>query len=301
MARTTQARRPEAYQESFTFRRPPVMAEAGPARTRHKKGRIRGYLKRTFLFALGFGVIGLGFAWSQGYADPWIKSAEEKFIAASLDAGFALEDVKTSGLKKTTEEAVFETLGVAPGDPILTMSMSDLETRIEGLPWVREAVISRELPSTLRVLVMERAPFARWQIDGDVVLVDDTGVVIRGANTADYADLPFVVGPGAPEGATELFSLIATTPDLAERVVAAVRVGYRRWDLEFDNGMRLKLPEKSESYGEAQAWEAFIKLAREKNIMALDVAVCDLRLADRIVMRLPPEGQAAFEREDQET
>lgn len=94
---------------------------------------------------------------------------------------------------------------------------------------------------------------------------------------------------------------MATTPDLARKVVAAVRVGQRRWDLEFDNGMRLKLPEQSDHYGEAEAWAAFINLTVEKDIMALDVAEADLRLPDRIIMRLTPEGQKAFENKDQGT
>ncbi len=301
MVKSATRPQPGAYQESFTFRRPPVPAEVAPARTRHRKGRIRRFLKKCLAVLALFGVLGLIFAWSQGYTKKWSDAAYDKFMALSIDAGLALETIKTAGLQKTTEAGVIEALAVSPGDPLLAMDMAELEERVKGLPWVRDAVISRELPATIKVLVYERQPFARWQIEGQMVLVDDTGTVIRGAKTAEFPDLPFVVGPGAPEAVNALYGLISTTPEIAGRVVAAVRVGHRRWDLEFDNGMRLKLPEQSENYGEVQAWEAFIALAKEKNIMALDVAVCDLRLPDRIVMRLTPEGQAAFENNDQAT
>ncbi len=300
MAKTARIRKSGPYQESFAFRRP-APAKPPALRSRRKKGRIRRFLKRCLGTLSGLFLVFLVFAWSQGYAADWAKTAYDKFITATIEAGFALETVKTSGLEKTSEGAVFEALGVVPGESLFEMEMGLLEEKVEKLPWVRKAVVSRELPSTIKVLVSERVPYARWQIDGRIVLVDDTATVIPGAESSRYTKLPFIVGPGAPEAAPALLNLLATTPEVAAKVVAAVRVGQRRWDLEFDNGMRLKLPEKSETYGEAQAWEAFIELSLEKNLFALDVAECDLRLPDRIVMRLTPEGRAAFENNDQAT
>lgn len=287
-------------QESFAFQRP-KLGQALAVRSHYKKGRIRGFLKKCFAVITMAGAVGLVFAWSQGLTDAWTNTAWEKALAVSVNSGFALEKIKTVGLNKTPEGAILEVLGVSKGDALFGMDMATLSARVETLPWVSRAVVSRELPATIKVLLVEREPYARWQINGELVLVDETAAVIRGAKTSDYAHLPFVVGPGAPEAASALFNLLATTPDLGKKVVAAVRVGQRRWDLEFDNGMRLKLPEKSETYGEAEAWAAFINLTIEKNILAMDVAEADLRLPDRIIMRLTPEGQEAFENKDQGT
>lgn len=287
-------------QESFAFQRP-KLGQAPAVRSHYKKGRIRGFLKKCFAVIMMVGAVSLVFAWSQGFTDAWTTAAWEKALEISVNSGFALEKIKTDGQNKTPEGAILEVLGISEGDALFGMDMATLSARVEALPWISNAVVSRELPATIKVFVIEREPYARWQIGGEMVLIDETAAVIRGAKTSDYAYLPFVVGPGAPEAASALFNLLATTPDLSKKVVAAVRVGQRRWDLEFDNGMHLKLPEQSDTYGEAEAWAAFINLTIEKDIMALDVAEADLRLPDRIIMRLTPEGQEAFENKDQGT
>lgn len=301
MVRTPSINHTGQTQESFAFQRPRMGETSPPVRMHYKKGRIRGFLKKGLGVIALAGALGLGFAWNQGFTEAWAAAAWDKALALSVNSGFALEMIKTTGQKKTPEGAIIEVLEISEGDALFGMDMATLSKRVEALPWVQVAVVSRELPATIKVFVIEREPYARWQIDGELVLIDESATVIRGAKTSDYAHLPFVVGPGAPEAASALFNLLATTPDLARKVVAAVRVGQRRWDLEFDNGMRLKLPEQSDDYGEAEAWEAFINLTVEKDIMALDVAEADLRLPDRIIMRLTPEGQKAFENKDQGT
>lgn len=295
------ARQADARQESFAFQRPEAVNAGPPRRARHRKGRIRAFLRRVVAFAFLIALLLLGIAWYQGYTAEWAKAAEDKFIAVTLDSGFALARITAEGQVRTPDAAILEALAVTAGDPLFAMDMSELRKRVEALPWVRQAVVTREWPDTVKVRVMERVPYARWQIDGHVVLVDDTGARIPGADTKDFAALPFIVGPGAPKNALALFDMIAATPDIAGRIVAAVRVGERRWDLEFDNGMRLKLPEPSETYGEAEAWAAFLKMERERNILGMDVAVFDLRLPDRIMLRLTPEGQKIFESEEQKT
>ena len=74
-----------------------------------------------------------------------------------------------------------------------------------------------------------------------------------------------IVGDNAPERAESLFDLLAQQPKLKERVTAAVFVGKRRWNLRFDNGVDVKLPEENPG----AAWSRII----------------DLRLPDQVVLR----------------
>ena len=98
-----------------------------------------------------------------------------------------------------------------------------------------------------------------------------------------------MVGPGASRAAASLFQMLATEPQLGQRVVNAVRVRDRRWDLDFDNGVTVRLPED----GVADAWAKLAQLEREQKILGRDIAGVDLRLADRVVVRLTPEAMAA--------
>jgi cell division protein FtsQ len=71
---------------------------------------------------------------------------------------------------------------------------------------------------------------------------------------------------------------------------AAVLVGGRRWDLHLDQGVTVKLPENHVREALAQ----LVKLDREKQLLARDVIVVDLRLPDRVTVRLP-EGRTLDE------
>jgi cell division protein FtsQ len=68
---------------------------------------------------------------------------------------------------------------------------------------------------------------------------------------------------------------------------AAVLVAGRRWDLHLDNGVTVKLPEK----GAREALQRLVKLDVERELLARDVSVVDLRLPDRVTVRLP-EGRS---------
>ena len=159
------------------------------------------------------------------------------------------------------------------------------------MPWVKKAEVTRILPGKLKIQLEEREPFALWQQDGKVRLIDETGHVITSRGLANYAHLPMVVGQGADTKAMDLYSLLEEFPELAARVKTAVHVGDRRWDLIFDNGVRVKLPEAAPAaYDSQMAWQKFASLQAEYRLLEREVSVIDMRLPDRMILRVSPEG-----------
>jgi cell division protein FtsQ len=65
------------------------------------------------------------------------------------------------------------------------------------------------------------------------------------------------------------------------------RVADRRWTLTFDNGVKLHLPEQDLG----RAWAKFAQLERNQGLLDRDIAVVDLRLPDRLVVRLSPDAE----------
>jgi len=59
-------------------------------------------------------------------------------------------------------------------------------------------------------------------------------------------------------------------------------VGERRWNLRLKNGIDVRLPESDV----APALERLVALDREKNLITRDIVAIDLRLADRVTVRL---------------
>ena len=203
-----------------------------------------------------------------------------------------VQDIVIEGRAKTPEPMLRAALGVSRGDRLLGFSLEAARTRIEGLTWVQHATIERRLPGTVVVTLQERRPFAVWQTGGRFVLIDRAGQVVAEQDpvkdAAAFATLPLVVGPGAPEHAAALLDQLAAQPTLRARVVAAVRVGERRWNLRLNNGADVLLPEGNE----VAAMGRLMEMHTAQALLDRPLQTLDLRLPDRLVVRPQPEPRA---------
>ena len=223
-----------------------------------------------------------------GIGQQRIDAAARIFDAVTADAGLSVERVLVDGRVRTDRQSLIDALGVDVGAPILGVEIATARARVGALPWIREVTVERRLPDTLLVRIVERRPLAVWQNGGSVAVVDVDGQVIDGARPRDFPELLLVVGPDAPVMAADLLAVMARTPDLSTRVTAAVRVGSRRWNLKLDDGIEVQMPEEDL----AGAWTMLVDLDRSEQLLARDVQSVDLRLPDRLVLRLTPDAQA---------
>src|SRR5262249_12976678 len=135
-------------------------------------------------------------------------------------------------------------LGVARGTPIFAIDPAAAKQRLEHVPWVRSASIYRRLPDTLVITMTEQAPLAFWQRGDHLVLIDRDGKPIDTPDLGNFPILPVLVGDDAPENAEPLIKILDSEPKLADQVAAAVRIGARRWNIQFKNGVSVALPEQ---------------------------------------------------------
>lgn len=205
-----------------------------------------------------------------------------------VGAGFGLSvrEVLVQGRTESDRAAVLKAIGTTRGEPILSFDPQTAKARLEALPWVRKASVERRLPDTIFVRLDERKPFALWQKDGQLALVDREGEVVQHTGLERFGQLPLIIGDGAPAHAPALFAILATEPELRNRITAMTRVADRRWSLTFDNGIELHLPEQDVG----RAWAKFAQLERNQGLLSRDIAVVDLRLPDRLVVRLSPDA-----------
>lgn len=235
--------------------------------------------------AIALGICGAGW-WvvRSGIVTDAIAAAEPRFFAATAAAGFAVVDVQVEGRQRASREAILAALGVRQGMPILAIDPVEAKRRLELLAWVRSASIERRLPDTLYIRIVERQPLALWQRQGKLVLVDRDGVVVPTEPNTEIDKLVVLVGPDAPKEGTALLDMLATEPELAPHVAAAVRVGGRRWNLRLDSGIDVALPEENP----IAAWHRLAELEHSDGILERDIEMVDLRLPDRLVVRTPP-------------
>ena len=209
-------------------------------------------------------------------------------ISAAL--GMKLDALTVEGRNMTTREDLLAALDIERGAPILAINVADAKTAVEALPWVKTAKIERRLPDAVHILLEERTPYALWQRDGRYTLVDHDGKAIVDVPDSDPS-LPLIVGPDAPQHAAALFEALGAETTLAGRVRAAVRVGARRWNIyldSFENGIAVRLPEGDV----AAAWTRLAALERDHKILERDLDFIDMRLDDRLVVRIHKDAAA---------
>ena len=209
----------------------------------------------------------------------------QRLIEASARLGFRVADIRVEGRETTDRETILEALGAHPGTPILAVDPVRAKQQLESLPWVRSALIERRLPDMIYVRLVEREPMALWQHGGKIELIDRTGAVIPVTRLDRFAKLPMVVGEDAASHAAGLLAMLSREPELAARVTAAVNVGGRRWNLRIDNSIDVLLP----SDDPAAAWADLARLQHNSAILQRDVRAIDMRLPDRLVVRVAPE------------
>jgi cell division protein FtsQ len=240
------------------------------------------------------GVLGLGLAvalssWvsSGGFHDA-LDDIDRRLVAWSGQTGLAVRDVLVEGRRRTPPEALRDRLDLDIGMPLLAVDTAAAKDRLETLAWVERASVARMLPNTVQVRLLERQPLALWQRDGRFEVIDRAGAVIEGAvndRPQEYAHLRVLVGDDAPQSAAALFALLSTEPALSARVVAATRVGGRRWNVHLDNQIEVLLPERN-ALG---AWRLLADKARDDALLDRAITAIDLRfLPERLRLRLDP-------------
>ncbi|HWB50282.1 MAG TPA: cell division protein FtsQ/DivIB [Stellaceae bacterium] len=219
----------------------------------------------------------------EGQSQGQSQGAAASLLELTGRLGLVVTDIQVDGRSTTDRETILAALDAHYGTPILAVNPSRAKQQLEALPWVRSAAIERRLPGTLYVRLVERRPLAVWQHDGKQELIDRDGTVIPVTDLSRFAKLPTVVGDDhARHGAAQLLDLLANEPTLAPRVTAAVLVGDRRWNVRIDHLIDVMLPEDDM----AGAWAKLAQLERSNRILQRDVETIDLRLPDRLVMRV---------------
>ncbi len=202
-----------------------------------------------------------------GQANQVIDFFKDARDAAANAAGFRIATVAISGERHLSREEILAAAGVTSRTSLLFFDVVDARARLLTNPWIAEATVQKLLPDRLVISISEREAFALWQKAGRVGVISDDGTVLEPYVLARDAGLPLVVGAGA---------------ELSANVRASVLVAERRWNLRLKNGVDVRLPE----FDVEQALDQLAALERDVRLSNRDITAIDLRLADRITVRL---------------
>ena len=215
------------------------------------------------------------------------QAAYRQFGEVSAKAGFEVRNIETEGMKRADQLKVYDMVLSEMDKPLLLVDLEGIQTKLESYGWFKEVTVSRRLPETLVVTIVERKPTAVWQRGGKLSLLDDEGNVLDNIDASKMGNLPVINGDNANRQVESLAKLLDRAQSLKGQVVAANWVGNRRWDIKFRTGETLALPE-----GEDLAAEALVNFTRMDGIHRLlgrDLIYFDLRDPDRAYLRRAPK------------
>lgn len=223
--------------------------------------------------------------------------------AATGEAGFKVASYQIVGLRNMDRRKVDavvtdELRRAAEEAPIGTdepaQALVDLDRIRESLlqyGWVKDARVSRRLPDSLVIDLVERTPSAVWQHQGRLNLIDGEGVVLDAVRVDRLPDLPLLIGPGANRQALALRRMLDKVPTLKPQLASASWIGGRRWDLSFATGETVSLPETEA--GATRALQRFAKMDRSVGLLGRDMVRFDLRVPGKMIVRVPPGATPA--------
>jgi cell division protein FtsQ len=182
----------------------------------------------TALFALGFALFAAAGAW-------W----------AVRHPVFSIAGITVQG-EVTHNSAPTLRANVAPqlAGNFFTIDLKSAQRAFQSVPWVRRAIVKRDFPNRLRVLLEEHHAVALWGGENESKLVNDKGEVFE-ANVGDVEqdDLPRLAGPD--DQAQQVLAMYRTVKPIFESLDLSLQqltlTPRGNWQAEFDNGGAVEL------------------------------------------------------------
>lgn len=206
-------------------------------------------------------------------------------------AAFDLSEVEVRTNGSLDKDAV---LDLIQESNIFKIDLLRLTQRLEARPEVRSARVTRSLPDSLIVDVVERIPVAQMRANR-YFLVDEEGVILPGARDYPDPDLPVIVGiglmvgrikPGEPycsdrlNKALELLEAISPARSLKDRKVTRIDVRDLR-DIYFLTDEEVEVRVGGEDFDQKiRLMDEVLLEARSKGE---NVKYIDLRFGDVVV------------------
>ncbi|MEP1420355.1 MAG: FtsQ-type POTRA domain-containing protein [Erythrobacter sp.] len=234
------------------------------------------------------GAVGIAFVIANLAGVP--AMAERQVALLASDAGFEVKHVRVTGTDRMDEQQIYARALAQKDRPMPAVELEALREELRELPWVKDARVSVQLPSTLAIDIVERKPHAVLEKPDRLMLIDAAGVELEPVAKDQTGDKMRISGPGAAKQVAPLETLLASAPALVPQLESAEWVGNRRWNLSFKSGQVLALPEGAET--SANALIKFARMDGQNRLIGGQVATFDMRSPPRIYMRVPGRADA---------
>jgi cell division protein FtsQ len=199
-------------------------------------------------------------------------------LAVTYTPVFGAKRIDVKGERSLTAAAVVRIAGVGEGTNVFHLDPAAVETRLRSSPWVAEATVERDLPSTILIRIVEREPVARASIGGRMRIVAGDGTVLPGGDASDLPQVRAPVGELQMQAWTSgTRALAAMTPSVRARVGAVVVGMDGALTLDVDGGIEVAYGPPGDDDAKAAALHAILAWASGGDV---ELATIDLTVPD---------------------
>lgn len=232
----------------------------------------------------------LGGIYSVYYNYP--EKIKKTFYQSLQNLGFSLKEVIVFGRYRSSQEEILQTLHVTKGQFLFDCSLYEMQKKLMMLEWIKDVSIHRSLCGALYVYITEREPIALYHDEKSKTfyLVDKEGTLINKPIAPCFRGLPVLSGVNAEKNAFAILQQLNQFKYIRSKISSMVFIHERRWNLRLHNKVEVKLPERNIS----QALKVLSILIKQEKTSSGDISVIDLRLENRIILKLSNTGKIYF-------
>ncbi|MEO6016419.1 MAG: cell division protein FtsQ/DivIB [Polaromonas sp.] len=203
---------------------------------------------------------------------------------------FNLGGIRVQG-DVTHSNAVTLRANVAPqlAGNFFTVDLAHARAVFESVPWIRRAVVQREFPNRLKVVLQEHKAIAYWGPEGDARLVNSFGEVFE-ANQGDVEaeDLPLLNGPqGQAPQVLQAYQRLSPMFEETDMVLEQLQLsGQGSWRARLDNGAVIELGHGTLDELQARVRRFLATLAQASSRYGRNLESADLRYDNGYAIKL---------------
>lgn len=212
----------------------------------------------------------------------WYLAKSNNVISVSIvkfyNNTFAIKGISVSGTNNLSTNDVINASGLKYEKNIFGLSVDQIRKNLEKMHWVKSATVKRVIPSNFEISIVERVPIAYWQDNDKLYLVDESGVSMP--TIKQFPSLPISRGANANKAIPQFVKLLKQFPLIEQQIVFCTFLGNRRWNIDINRGLLIKLPEENI----AEALSILQRMGNKDGYFSSDIAVIDLRVPGRVII-----------------
>jgi cell division protein FtsQ len=173
-----------------------------------------------------------------------------------------------------------------------TADLARAREAFESVPWVRTAIVRREFPNRLKVVLQEHKPVAYWGAESESKLLNSYGEVFEAnVGEVDFDELPRLAGPD--EQAGEVLAMFETLKPMFASIDMDIELleltGRGGWRAQLDGGAEVELGRGTVEEVQARTLRfvrTLTQVASQNGRRADSLESADLRHGDGYALKL---------------